>query len=127
MNTSILSSLLKEYERKRTNAEKDLEIRKNKLYTANHRLQEIDDELSKIGISTAKALIQSNSSTLLSELNNKVELLKNEKAEIIKKLNLPSDYLLPNYSCKLCNDTGYIQDNYNSVMCNCLKQEIYNI
>ena len=127
MNTSILSSLLKEYERKRTNAEKDLEIRKNKLYTANHRLQEIDDELSKIGISTAKALIQSNSSTLLSELNNKVELLKNEKAEIIKELNLPSDYLLPNYSCKLCNDTGYIQDNYNSVMCNCLKQEIYNI
>ena len=127
MNNSILSALLKDYERKRSNAEKDLEIRKNKLYVENPRLQEIDDELSKIGISTAKALIQSNSSTLLSELNNKVNLLKNEKNEIIKNLNLPADYLSPNYSCKLCNDTGYIQDNYNSVMCNCLKQEIYNI
>ena len=54
MNNLILSTLLKDYERKRLAAEKDLEIRKNKLYTENPRLQEIDDELSKIGISTAK-------------------------------------------------------------------------
>ena len=54
MNNAILSSLLKDYERKRLYAEKDLENRKNKLYSENPRLQEIDDELSKIGISTAK-------------------------------------------------------------------------
>ena len=127
MNSAILSTLLKDYERKRLYAEKDLEIRKNKLYTENPRLQEIDDELSKIGISTAKSLIMSNSVDLLNTLNNKVNILKAEKAEILKKLNLPEDYLLPNYSCKLCNDTGYIKNNYNSTMCNCLKQEIFNI
>lgn len=127
MNNAILSSLLKNYERKRLSAEKDLEVRKNKLYLENPRLQEIDDELSKIGISTAKSLIISNSVDLLNQLNTKVKLLKAEKAEILEKLNLPEDYLLPNYSCKLCNDTGYIEDNYNSVMCNCLKQEIFNI
>ena len=127
MNTVVLSTLLKEYEKKRLYAEKDLESRKNKLYIDNPRLQEIDDELSKIGISTAKALIMSNSTELLNDLNIKVSELKKEKAEILNKLNLPDDYLLPNYSCKLCNDTGYIQNNYNSTMCNCLKQEIYNI
>ena len=127
MNSTILSNLLKNYERKRLFAEKDLEKRKEKLYLDNPRLQEIDDELSKLGISTAKALILSNSSKLLEELNSNVDKLKKEKSEILKNLNLPSDYLLPNYSCKICNDTGYIQDNYNSTMCNCLKQEIYNI
>ncbi len=127
MNSTILSNLLKDYERKRLFAEKDLEKRKEKLYLDNPRLQEIDDELSKLGISTAKALILSNSSKLLEELNSNVDKLKKEKSEILKNLNLPSDYLLPNYSCKICNDTGYIQDNYNSTMCNCLKQEIYNI
>ena len=127
MNNAILSTLLKDYERKRLFAEKDLETRKNKLYIDNPRLQEIDDELSKIGISTAKALIMSNSADLLNNLNNKVTILKAEKADILKKLNLPEDYLLPNYSCKLCNDTGYIKNNYNSIMCNCLKQEIFNI
>lgn len=127
MNNLILSTLLKEYERKRLTAEKDLEIRKNKLYEDNPRLQEIDDELSKIGISTAKALIVSNSAELLNDLNKKVELLKEEKSNILKNLNLPDNYLTPNYSCKICNDTGYITENYNSVMCNCLKQEIFNI
>lgn len=127
MNSLILSTLLKEYERKRLTAEKDLEIRKNKLYEDNPRLQEIDDELSKIGISTAKALIVSNSAELLNDLNKKVELLKEEKSNILKNLNLPDNYLTPNYSCKICNDTGYITENYNSVMCNCLKQEIFNI
>lgn len=127
MNNLILSTLLKNYERKRLSAEKDLEIRKNKLYLDNPRLQEIDDELSKIGISTAKALILSNSSELLNNLNNKVRILKEEKLNILKKLNLPENYLQPNYSCKVCNDTGYITENYSSVMCNCLKQEIFNI
>ena len=127
MNNAVLSNLLKEYEQKKLYAEKDLEIRKNKLYSENPRLQEIDDELSKTGISTAKALIMSNSNDLLEKLNKKVNALKNEKSKIIKDLNLPEDYLTPNYSCKQCNDTGYISQNYTSVMCNCLKQRIYNI
>lgn len=127
MNNAILSNLLKEYERKRLLAEKDLENRKNKLYSDNPRLQEIDDELSQLGISTAKSLIMSNSSELLNELNNRVNILKQEKSEIINNLGLPENYLLPNYNCKLCNDTGYIGDNYNSEMCCCLKQEIFNI
>ena len=127
MNSTILTNLLKDYERKRITAEKDLEYRKNKLYMENPRLQEIDDELSKIGISTAKALIMSNSKQLLQDLNQKIEILKSEKNEIINNLNLPKDYLLPNYSCKSCNDTGYVQINNSSEMCNCLKQEIFNI
>ncbi len=127
MSNAVLSSILKDYERKRLSAQKDLEYRKNKLYSENPRLQEIDDELSKAGISTAKALIQSNSTNLLKDLNAKIDNLKKEKAELIKNLNLPLDYLSPNYSCKICNDTGYIQENYRSTMCTCLKQEIYNI
>lgn len=127
VDSSILSNLLKKYEQKRLFAEKDLEVRKNKLYFENPRLQDIDDELTRVGISTAKALIMSNSKELLDELNNKVDTLKAEKAQIIKSLNLPDDYLLPNYSCKLCNDSGYVTNNINTVMCNCLKQEIYNI
>lgn len=127
VDNSILSTLIKKYDQKRLLAEKDLEARKNKLYNDNPRLQDIDDELTRVGISTAKALIFSNSKELLDELNNKVDELKNEKAKIIKKLNLPEDYLTPNYSCKLCNDTGYVTNEKNTVMCNCMKQEIYNI
>ncbi len=127
MNNAILTNLLKEYERKRLSAERDLENRKKQLYESNPRLQEIDDTLSKIGISTAKALIISNSKEMLYTLNNKVSQLKEEKSKILKDLNLPKDYLLPYYSCNICKDTGYIEDGFKSTMCSCLKQEIYNI
>ncbi|MCR5146370.1 MAG: ATP-binding protein [Clostridia bacterium] len=127
VDNSVLSALLKKYEQKRLFAEKDLEVRKNKLYFENPRMQDIDDELTRVGISTAKAIIMSNSKELLDELNEKVDVLKNEKNQILKKLGLPDDYLTPNYSCKLCDDTGYITNARNTVMCSCLKQEIYNI
>lgn len=127
VDNSVLSALLKKYEQKRLFAEKDLEVRKNKLYFENPRLQDIDDELTRVGISTAKAIIMSNSKELLDELNEKVDILKNEKYQILKNLNLPDDYLTPNYSCKLCDDTGYITNVKKTVMCSCLKQELYNI
>lgn len=126
MNSAILTNILKDYERKRNLAEKELDDRKQKLYQENPRLQEIDNELSKIGISTAKSLIMNNDSSLLDTLKNQTEILKNEKIDILKKLKLPDDYLRPSYSCKICNDTGYVTDNFTSKMCNCLKQQIFN-
>ena len=126
MNSAILTNILKEYEHKRNQAEKDLEDRKRALYEENPRLQEIDTELSKLGISTAKSLIMKNDSELLNNLKQQTEQLKEEKAHILKKLKLPEDYLKPTYECKFCNDTGYITENYSSQMCSCLKQKIFD-
>lgn len=126
MGNQLFNNILKNYEKKRKIAIQDLEERKNKLYRENPRLQEIDDELSKLGISTARSLLLSNSPELLENLNNSSKKLKEEKLNILKNLNLPIDYLSPNYSCKMCNDTGYITENYSSIMCNCFKQEIFN-
>lgn len=127
MNNTILTNILKEYDRKRLYAEKELEERKEKLYSENPKLEELDNELSKIGIQTARSLIVEYDPKVLENLNKQVNILKAEKQEILNSLQLPEDYLLPNYSCKLCNDTGYITENYTSTMCNCLKQEIFNI
>lgn len=127
MNNTILTNILKEYDKKRLYAEKELERKKEKLYSENSRLEEIDNELSKIGIQTARSLIVEYDPKVLKNLNRQVDILKAEKQEILNSLKLPLDYLLPNYSCKLCNDTGYIAENFTSIMCNCLKQELFNI
>ena len=52
----------------------------------------------------------------------KHDIKKFEKieAEILKKLKINPKNLIPAYTCKKCNDTGYI----NSSMCACLKKEI---
>ena len=126
MANELLNSLLKEYEKKKLNAELNAEKRKYILYERYPKLREIEDELNSFAINTAKNILKNgNQLEEQKELKHKVTILKQEKQNIIEKLNIPSDYLKPHYECSLCNDTGYITDsNYKTTMCNCLKQRL---
>lgn len=126
MSNEVLNSLLKEYEQKKLKAELNLEKKKDDLYIKAPRLKEIEDNLNHFAINTAKNILQ-NGNYSLEELQQKVNNLKREKAEILENLNLPSDYLTPDYNCKICKDTGYVMlENYKTQMCNCLKQKLLN-
>lgn len=127
MSNNVLHSLLREYEQKKINAEFDLEKRKNKIYTLIPRLLEIDNEINSLGLQASKNILF-NSVNNVEILNEKIEKLKKEKYDILLKNNYPSDFFTPNYSCKICNDTGYILDkNFNTIMCSCLKQKLLDI
>lgn len=127
MNNSVLNDLLKQYEQKRLNNIRDLDQRKKELYLSNPKLQEIDNKLSSFSINTAKLILQNNSEKYLDELKKQVEILKKEKSDILKSINIPDDYLDIKYDCTLCKDTGYVFENGKTSMCNCLKQKIYNL
>lgn len=129
MSNEVLNSLLREYEQKRINAELDLDRRKQNLYTLIPRLEEIDSELNTFAINTAKSILNnsSNSSTV-DDLKQRIADLKKERESILLKNNYNLDYLKPFYDCKVCNDTGFVLDNnFNSTMCNCLKQKLLNV
>ena len=127
MNNSVLNDLLKQYEKIRIKNTYELENRKKELYLSNPKLQEIDNELNSLSINTAKSILQNNSKEYLEDLKIKIEDLKIEKENILNSLGLPKDYLKPFYNCNMCKDTGYVFENGKTSMCNCLKQQIYNI
>ena len=127
MNNSTLKQLLLEYSRKRNKEIADANIKKEKIYQENPRLQEIDDELSKFSIQTAKSILQTNDRSLLDTLKSKKEYLLNEKNEIYNSLNIDSTYFYPQFECNMCKDTGYITENYKTEMCNCLKQKLFDL
>ncbi len=129
MSNYALSSLLKEYEQKKLNAEMDLEKRKNNLYKLIPRLEQIDTELSTLGINTAKNILNNISKPdSVDNLKLKIANLKKEKEALLIQNGYSLDYLKPFYECKICNDTGFILDkNYKTTMCNCLKQKLLNI
>lgn len=127
MSNDFLNSLLKEYEQKKTRAEIDLIKRKDNLYNSIPRLKEIEDELNKFAINTAKNLLTGNKNTL-SELTEKASKLKREKEQILISRGLDLSYLKPNYECKNCKDTGYLlTENNKTIMCNCLKQKLLDL
>lgn len=128
MNSSTLKSLLIEYEQKKVAAEHQADLRKKQLLDREPILQEIENQLSSLAISTTKSLIQHNDIALLENMQNQIDELKKQKEAILKKLDLNSDYLLPHYECSICKDTGYVMnDDYTSSMCSCLKQKIFDI
>ena len=130
MTNDILNSRLRDYERKKLNAELNLERRKDLIYKLIPRLLEIDTELNSLGIQSAKSILFSpeKKDFYLNDLNKKIKDLKDEKEFILIKNGYSKDYFEPFYECKLCNDTGFVTDeNFKTSMCSCLKQKLLNI
>ena len=130
MNNSLLKQLLTEYDIKRNKAIEESEAKKQELLVVNPKIAEIDKELSKISIEASKAIINSSpeeKEKILAELKKKSNNLIKEKNIIVKELFKTTEYFEPNFECKICKDTGFVQKNGKSELCNCLKQKIYNV
>lgn len=127
MNCSILNTLLQEYDAKRTLALLKAERKKEDLYEKFPELQKIEEEFAQTSISIAKLILASNGSTHLTQLKKNIESLKEKKQNLLKELNINSQDLLPRFECSICEDTGFVLENNNNVMCNCLKQKLFNL
>lgn len=124
---SVLKNILSQYDQKKLKAEIDARKRKQELYEKYPKLQNIDDNLTSLAISTTKTIINNNDTALLAELNKKIEDLKKEKSNFLKSINIPENYFEPFYECNICKDSGYITNSdYSVSMCSCLRQKIYN-
>jgi DNA replication protein DnaC len=124
MGTLALKNILKEYEQKRT---KNILVSEKKIadfYLKNPNLEKITENINKTSIEISKTiLLDKNNKNKLNLLNKHLEDLKKERASLLKKLKISEDFFNPDFDCKLCNDTGYLE---NSQMCSCLKQAILN-
>jgi len=125
MSNSNLQDLLIEYDKKKSNAEREADLNIQSLFKKYPELSDISNKINMTGIECAKATLNSNT-LLAKELSKEIEKLKTEKDNILTKLGLSKDDLLPKYECKLCNDTGYITIDFQSKMCSCLKQKLIN-
>ena len=127
MADTVLKNILLQYNKKKTSAEYDDEIRKQEIYKKYPQLTEIDNKLTFLAISTTKSLINNNNKDLLDELTINIDKLKKEKNKILKSINIAPNFFEPHYECNICKDTGYITNsNYTTSMCSCLKQKLYD-
>lgn len=125
--SSALKKILQEYEYERNKKQLLADHKKQEIYSSTPRLEEIDSLISKYSIDKAKKLLQSTSKEQVYTLDFQIKQLKEEKNTILKSIGVsPSDFL-PEYTCKKCNDTGYISEGLETQMCSCLKQRLFDI
>ncbi len=110
MRKNVLDNALKIIDENRFNAESEAK---------NNKLKALENEDFKKLYNQYVDLIIKNAQGENNEKN--IENLKIKLENVQKKLNLGS--IEPNYSCKLCNDTGFVNGKY----CKCLTKEINNI
>lgn len=126
MDNTILKKLLTEYDSKRMYKLSSLDDRKQKLMESSSEYNKLEKDLQAISIESLKSMLSSSpleKEEKLRILQEKTDKVSREKILLLKKLNLPDDYLSPNFDCKICEDTGYV----NNELCFCIKQKIYDL
>lgn len=119
MNKIILEKALKELKERKTSAERIADAN-YKIALEDKEFEELDKQMRALTIEISKKEFWGKDST------NDVKLLKeldNKRSDLIKKKFGEKFSILPDYSCKKCKDTGFVD----MTPCSCLKETITSI
>ena len=105
-----------EIQRRRDEARNTVDAREALLREKSPEIREIDAELEKTGLLIFKTAVSGKDITPIRERNG---LLMERRGAVLKKLGFPEDYTAPQYTCKICSDSGYTLD---GAMCSCMKE-----
>ena len=120
--TQIYREVQREYDALRTQKAAELRERKAKLYQELPRLEEIERELSLLGVSAAKLVLKKPADVeqTVAQLKQEQQLLEEERMELLVRNCYSMSLLKIEYACEACRDTGYIENE----MCSCMKYKI---
>lgn len=118
---AYIRPILDDYKRKKDQAEREQSYRLKEIYDFIPRIKAIDQEIARAGMALTKLAITSEKdiASALSEVESTIKSLKREKALLLTENNVPLSFLEVQYSCGICQDTGYESSGQ---MCRCLKQ-----
>ncbi len=93
------------------------EARLEEVYSKLPGIREFEDEMRKLSVNRAKALLNKESDSL-DNYKRKMNELREEREALLLGGGFSADYLEEIYDCKECRDTGYTS----GVKCNCMKK-----
>jgi len=116
MNTKLKNKVLKQINDLKTYAE---QVADNNLKRAlnNAQFNDVYSQIRQLNFNIAKKEFLNKPT---SEDKKLLKTCEAKQEEILKKLNLTKQDLLPKYSCKLCEDTGVVGDKF----CKCFYEKL---
>ena len=109
--------IMREYNRRQSQVQHDLEERRAEAFARVPRLLEIDSEVAALSAQKARSLLQGEPGSV-DDLKKDVSALSAERRSLLKKNGFSEDYLEPHYFCPICQDTGYT----GGQKCSCFKK-----
>lgn len=123
-STEIYRKAERILEKRRNDSSVEAEIRRNKIRTELPEVDEIQTELSKIGLEISKIFFyKGDTDKKLKELRAKSEILVEKRDIILKQNGYKSNAMAEEHICAECEDRGFI----NGRMCACHKQLLKDV
>lgn len=127
-STEIYEKALAEIKKRRNDAEYEASQHKQELTEKYPEFAFIESELAKTGkeILGVFALPKDLAEKKLMAIRKKNAEIRNSRTELLKSMGLPENYLDVNYTCKKCEDRGFIEErndekgvSYGTKYCTC--------
>ncbi len=117
-------ALMRQYNHKQARNNQIVSYRTDQVYSAIPALAQLDEEVSKVSVSSISAIFNGQDiASASASSKKKLEELKNKRIKLMEAAGFPADFLEPPYDCPDCKDTGYIDGK----RCHCFRQAAINI
>lgn len=117
LKNSQYDALMRQYNQRQLQNRHQLDERIRTAYSRIPRLADIDREISSASMEKARLLLGESSGKDF-DLDARIQELSAERARLLAEHGFPGDYLKMRYTCPLCHDTGYV----NNQKCVCFKK-----
>lgn len=107
---NIIQQAMDSYEADRREEEEAAGKRREEVFAAIPRIQEIEEELRSLGLEISKKMLGGGESAKrdIRMIRDKMQKLGGEKAYLLTDHNYPADYMDIRYKCSNCKDTGLL-------------------
>lgn len=116
----IYNEAISRIKSRRLRARQEQEQRTDQIRAEIPETAELDRQLRSVCMSILRTLGREDNSERLKAIENHTKQADMMLREILEAHGYPADYLDLHYTCKMCNDTGFVAGR----PCKCLKQEI---
>lgn len=124
-NSSIYKSAGDLLFERRLNAEKSADRRREEVYQKFPRAKQLEQEIANTGIQAVRTVIGGgNAAEEMKKLKEKNLSLQKELNDLLLQNGYTTDVFEPRYQCKICNDTGYYEDDGRTLVCSCMKKAL---
>lgn len=105
------------------------EYNREQLFREIPRLNEINRELLSVGAAIAKTVVSESNADKddLRALSAKSMRLQEEQEKILFEHHIAKDIFEPRYFCEKCRDTGYIEQDNQTGVCDCLQKLLADV
>jgi DNA replication protein DnaC len=119
LRNSQYDALMRYYQKLQLRNKHDQDERIEKTYQTIPRLAQIDQDIASISMKKARLLLGDDTGADF-DLEQQIQDLSRERTALLISHGYPADYLKLQYSCPICRDTGYV----NNEKCICFKKAI---